>query len=155
MAQPQPNSRHCFVCGMENPVGLRLRFYQTAPGEVVAEYTPPEHFQGFPGILHGGITATMLDEAAGRAHMGIDPPRFMYTARLEIKYRKKIPIGQPIKLVGRALESRRRIAKAWAGIYNAEGELLAEATAMLMNVPQDVFEGMDPEALGWKVYPEK
>ncbi len=152
MAQPQPNSRHCFVCGMENPVGLRLRFYQTAPGEVVAEYTPPEHFQGFPGILHGGITATMLDEAAGRAHMGINPPRFMYTAKLEVKYRKKIPIGKPIKVVGRALESRRRIAKAWAGIYNEAGELLAEATAMLMDVPEDVFQGMDPEALGWKIY---
>ena len=66
---PQPNSRHCFVCGLENPVGLRLRIYQTAPGEIETTFTAPAHFQGYPGVLHGGIIATILDEIAGRSHM--------------------------------------------------------------------------------------
>jgi hypothetical protein len=51
----QPNSRHCFVCGLENQFGLKLRFYETGPGEVTAEYTVPDQFQGYPGLVHGGI----------------------------------------------------------------------------------------------------
>jgi acyl-coenzyme A thioesterase PaaI-like protein len=149
----QPNSRQCFVCGLENPVGLRLRFYQTAPGEVTAMYTPPEHFQGYPGLLHGGIASTMLDEAAGRAHMGIDPPRFMYTAKLEIKYRRNVALGQQLKLVGKAGRSHGRMAEGWAGIYNPDGELLVEANALLVDVPEEVIQEADLEALGWKIYP--
>ncbi len=78
----QPNSRHCFVCGLENPFGLQLRFYESVPGEIVAEYTVPEQYQGYPGVVHGGIVTAMLDEVTGRVHMNGDPPRFIYTARL-------------------------------------------------------------------------
>ena len=86
--QKQPNSRHCFVCGLENPVGLKLRIYRTEPGVIETTYTAPDHFQGYPGVLHGGIVASLLDEISGRAHMG-DPstPRFMFTGKMEIKYR--------------------------------------------------------------------
>jgi acyl-coenzyme A thioesterase PaaI-like protein len=149
----QASARTCFVCGVENPVGLHLKFYQTAPGEVSVDFTPPEHYQGYPGVLHGGIAATMLDETAGRALMGIFPPRFMFTAKLEVKYRKNIPVGQPIKIVGKAGKERGRIAESWSGIYNAEGELLAEATALLADIPNppdpNELEGSD-----WKVYPD-
>jgi acyl-coenzyme A thioesterase PaaI-like protein len=67
----QANARDCFVCGVENPVGLHLKFYQTSPNEVTANLTVPEYYQGYPGILHGGIAAALLDEAAGRALMGL------------------------------------------------------------------------------------
>jgi len=69
----QPNSRHCFVCGLENEYGLKLKFYETAPGEIEVNYIVPERFQGYPGIVHGGITAALVDEALGRVHMGSDP----------------------------------------------------------------------------------
>ena len=72
MRSPQPNSLKCFVCGLENPYGLHLRFFDSEPGEVIAEVTVPEQFQGYPGIVHGGIIAAMLDEAAGRSQMGND-----------------------------------------------------------------------------------
>jgi len=148
----QPNSRNCFVCGVENPVGLRLKFYETAPGEISATFTPPEHYQGYPGVLHGGIASSILDEAAGRAHMGNPSvPRFMFTARLEVKYRKNVPTGQPLRIVGRAGKSKGRYAEGWAGIYNMQGKLLAEANALLVDLPG----APDPatlERLGWKVY---
>ena len=151
----QPNSRMCFICGLENPVGLHLHIYETEPGVIEATYIAPEHFQGYPGVLHGGIVASILDELAGRSHMGSDPmlPRFMFTAKLEVKYRKNVPIGKPIKIVGKAGKSRGRLAESWSGIY-CEGELLAEANAMLMNVPQDQFDNSNLDELGWKVYPE-
>ena len=69
MKLPQANSKFCFVCGLANTYGLKLRFYTTAPGEVTADYVVTEQYQGFPGIVHGGIVAAMLDEAAGRAQM--------------------------------------------------------------------------------------
>lgn len=153
MSSPQPNSQHCFVCGLSNPFGLHLRFYESGPGEVTAECTVPDQYQGYPGVVHGGIIAAMLDEVSGRSMMGDGlNPRFMFTARLDIRYRKNVPIGEPLRLVGRAGESRRRSAKATGAIYNAEGELLAEAEALLVEVPEDLVGKTDLETLGWKVY---
>jgi len=157
MVNKQPNSRMCFICGLENPVGLHLHIYETEPGVVETTYVAPEHFQGYPGVLHGGIVGAIIDEISGRALMGSDPmnPRFMFTARLEVKYRKNVPIGKLLKIVGKAGKSKSRSAEAWAGIYEAEtGELLAEGTTLLMNVPSDQIDPSSLDELGWKVYPE-
>jgi acyl-coenzyme A thioesterase PaaI-like protein len=151
----QASSRHCFVCGVANPFGLHLAFYQVEPGQVEAHITVPEHFQGYPGIVHGGVVAAMLDEVTGRSHMGVEPPRFMYTARLDVRYRKNVPVGQPLRLVGTAGKSRNRSAAAAGALYNAEGELLAEADAILVDIPGPILENTNLEALGWKVYPDE
>ena len=155
VGEKQPNSRHCFVCGLENPVGLKLRIYQTAPGVIETTYTAPDHFQGYPGVLHGGIVASILDEISGRAHMG-DPsePRFMFTGKIEVKYRKNVPIGKPLKIIGKAGKSKGKMAEGWAGIYDENGKLLAEATTLLIDVPEETLDSANLEELGWKVYPD-
>jgi hypothetical protein len=66
----QTNSRMCFVCGIENPIGLHLAFYTDDEGRCIARFPAPgrhrtgrpkpEH-QGYPGHLHGGIISTLLD----------------------------------------------------------------------------------------------
>lgn len=150
----QPNSKHCFVCGRENPYGLQLKFYETNPGEVVVDVTVPEQFQGYPGVVHGGIVAAMLDEVTGRVHMGGSPPRFMFTARLDVHYHKNVPIGEPLRIVGHAGKSKERTALASGQIFGSNGELLAEAEALLVNVPEGIADRVDLEALGWKVYPD-
>lgn len=153
----QPNSRMCFVCGLENPNGLHLHIYETEPGIVEATYIAPEHFQGFPGVLHGGVVASLLDEISSRAHMGSDPqkPRFMFTAKLDVKYRKNTPVGKWLKLIGKAGKAKSRSAEAWGGVYDAEtGDLLAEANALLINVPLDQFDLSRLNELGWQIYPE-
>lgn len=156
MNNRQPNSLHCFVCGVANPFGLHLKFYETAPGEVTAQVTLPDEFQGYPGVAHGGVVAAMLDEAAGRSHMGpVDDPRFMFTAKLEISYRRNVPVGSPIRLVGKALESRGRKSTACAALYDQDDNLLAEAQALMIKVPDQMLNNVDMEALGWKVYPEE
>lgn len=151
----QANSRHCFVCGLANPIGLKLQFYETGPGEVTAEYTVGEQYQGYPGVVHGGVVAAMLDEVCGRVHMGGDPPRFMYTARLDVRYRYNVPVGQPLRIVGRAEKRKRRTATSTGAVYGPQGELLAEAEAILVDVPAELIESSDLEALGWKVYPDE
>lgn len=153
MRELQPNSKQCFVCGLQNPAGLHLRFYTSGPGEVTAECTLEARYQGYPGIVHGGIIAAMLDEAAGRSHMGGNPPRFMYTARLEVRYRQNVPVGQPLRVVGRAEKNRGRMATATSAIYDAGGTLLAEADALLVDVPQEMLAQADLSALGWQIYP--
>lgn len=145
----------CFICGLENPVGLKLKIYEVEPGIIETTYTPPEHFQSYPGILHGGIVATILDEISGRAHMG-DPsqPRFMFTAKMEVKYRKNVPIGKPLRIVGKAGKTRGRMAEGWSGIYDETGVLLAECNSLLVDVPPELIDNVDAEALGWKIYPD-
>ena len=153
----QPNSKMCFICGVDNPVGLHLHIYAIAPGVVESTYIAPEHFQGYPGVLHGGIVGAILDELCGRAQMGTDimAPRFMFTAKLEVKYRRNVPIGRKLRIVGKAGRSRGKSAEAWAGIADSgTDELLAEGNALLINVPEDQFSLSSLDDLGWKVYPD-
>jgi len=153
----QPNSKMCFICGLENPVGLHLHIYETGPGIVETSYTAPDHFQGYPGVLHGGIVSAIIDEIAGRSHMGSDPnnPRFMFTAKLEVKYRRNVPVGRALKIIGKAGKSKSRSAEAWAGIYEDESnELLAEGNVLLINVPEDQFDMSRLDELGWSVVPD-
>lgn len=150
----QPNSRQCFVCGLENPVGLRLAVYTTAPGEVSSEYTAPDHFQGYPGVVHGGIVASMLDEVVGRAVMGDDTSRFMMTARLQVRYRLPVPVGQPLRLEGKMRRRRGRTAEATARLRLPDDTIAAEAEALLVELTGMPAEQESLEALGWKVYPD-
>jgi acyl-coenzyme A thioesterase PaaI-like protein len=156
MPERQPNSLNCFVCGVQNPVGLRLAFYATAPDEVTVHYTAPKHYEGFPGILHGGIVASILDEAGGRAAMADDPNRFMFTAKLEVKYRQPTPIETPLVITGKMIKLRDRLAMTHAEIrIAADNTLCAEADLTLALV--EALTQFTPEQLaelGWKVYEE-
>ncbi|MGI9571608.1 MAG: PaaI family thioesterase, partial [Desulfobulbia bacterium] len=62
----QPNSKDCFVCGLENDFGLKSYFYELENGELIARFVPAEAHQSYPGRLHGGISAAILDETLGR-----------------------------------------------------------------------------------------
>lgn len=151
----QPNSRNCFGCGLENPIGLKLKIYQTGPGMIETTYIAPEQFEGYPGTLHGGIVATILDEVSSRAHMdGSTEPRFMFSGKIEVKYRANVPIGKPLKIIGKAGKTKGKTAESWAGIYDEEGRLLAEATALLFDVPEGTLDLTALEKLGWNVYPD-
>jgi uncharacterized protein (TIGR00369 family) len=154
MPTKQPNSRNCFICGLENSIGLKLKFYETPTGEVIVDHIVPDEYQGYPGVVHGGVVAAMLDEVAGRTQMNGSPPRFMYTARLDIRYRQNVPTGKPLHLVGRSMKVKKRTATASAQIFGPDGALLAEAEVLLVNVPEELIGAVDLDALGWKVYPD-
>ena len=149
----QPNSKHCFVCGLESPVGLKLRFTDNGLDEVRAVYTVGSQYQGYPGVVHGGIIAAMLDEAAGRTTMIGDHNRFTITGKMTIKYRKPVPTETKLTLVGRLIKDRGRMAQAHSEIRLPDGEVAAEAELTLIEMSVDYSdEGL--EALGWKIYPE-
>jgi uncharacterized protein (TIGR00369 family) len=150
MTNVQPNSKHCFVCGLESPVGLKLRFMDNGVDEVRCTYIVKESYNGYPGVVHGGILAAMLDEAGGRALMIHDHSRFMMTARLEIRYRHPTPVGTELTLLGRMIKDRGRVAEAASEIRLPDGTISVEAVMTLVAFP---VEG-DLEALGWRVYAE-
>ena len=149
----QPNSKHCFVCGLESPVGLKLRFDDNGADETYATYTVPAEYEGFPGVTHGGIVAAMLDEIGGRVPMAKDHTRFMMTARLTVRYRKPVPTETELQIVARITKDRGRVAEAVAEIHLPDGSIAAEADMMLVALPEAHRED-DLEGLGWKVYPD-
>lgn len=152
----QPNSGPCFACGLANAFGLRLRFVQVAPNRVVAYTKMPRRFQGYPGIVHGGVLASILDEAVTRAGMGTNPAtaRFTYTARLTLRYRQPVPVESLLRVEGWVLKDRGRSLVAAAALYRGEETRpLVEAEALLVAVSEAERGRWDPEALGWKVYP--
>jgi acyl-coenzyme A thioesterase PaaI-like protein len=149
----QPNSAHCFVCGLQNPFGLKLRFEDNGIDQVHAAYTVPVHFQGYPGVTHGGIVAAMLDETGGRTLMVTNHERFMVTGKLDIRYRKPVPVEVPLTLVGTLVQDRGRIALVQSQIRLSDGAIAAEADITLLEMPSEV-EADTLEALGWKVYPD-
>ena len=149
----QPSARMCFVCGVENAAGLRIKFFDDGPSACRAELILGDQHQGYPGIAHGGIVATMLDEAAGRAAMSGHPERFMFTAKIEIRYRQQVPLHRPLTLIARIEKDRGRMATAAAEVRLEDGSIAAEATATLMEIPPDELHKMESERDGWKVYP--
>ncbi|MCK5802688.1 MAG: PaaI family thioesterase [Lentisphaeria bacterium] len=123
----------CFACGKRNPHGLQLVFEVDADaGMAVCELAVPGRFNGWPGVCHGGIVATLLDEAIVYACRGTG--KLAATVGLSVKYRKPVPTGVPVRIVGELVSARSRIMKATARIER-EGEILAEAEGTLAVLP--------------------
>ncbi len=148
----QPNSRHCFVCGLASAFGLKMRFTDNGVDTVRAVYTVPDRYQGYPGVVHGGIVAAMLDETGGRTVMINNPNRFFMTARLDIRYRKPVPTGTDLTLVGRIVHERGRVIQAHSEVHLPDGSTAAEADLTLIEMPTGYLPEDDLAALGWRVY---
>ena len=149
----QPNSNFCFVCGRKNPRGLYMTFYDNGEDEVYAEYTVSEDYQGYPGIVHGGVQAAILDEIVGRVAMIEDHHHFMMSVKLEVKYRHPVPTETPLRFVGRLVKLRGRLGQAVGEILLPDGTLATEAFMTLADVPAEMRARGDLEALGWRVDP--
>ena len=149
----QPNSDYCFVCGRKNEIGLYMTFYDNGRDQVVADYTVHERYQGYPGIVHGGVVAAMLDEVIGRVSMIGDPHHFMMSVKLEVKYRHPVPTHTQLKVVGRIVRLRGRLGKAVGEIILPDGTIAAEATMTLADVPTELLADANLEALGWRIDP--
>lgn len=149
----QPNSKHCFVCGLENPAGLKLEFYDDGRDQVRCNFQIAEQHQGYPGVAHGGIVAAILDEVVGRVAMIGDPHHFMMTVKIEVKYRQPVPLLTPLAATGKLIKMRGRLGLAHGELSLPDGTVLAEAALTLADLPEQFRVDGDLLALGWKVYP--
>ena len=134
-------SKNCLVCGIENPLGLKTKFYELENKEVVAYFTPHTYLQSYPGILHGGISATILDETIGRAIMAYyGQESFGVTIELTLKYKKPVPLDVELKVVGRMTSDKGRIFEGTGELILPNGEVAVTASGRYMkrNVTQIV-----------------
>jgi uncharacterized protein (TIGR00369 family) len=146
----QPNSDFCFVCGRRNERGLHMTFYDDGRQRVWSDYVVSEAYQGYPGVVHGGVIAAMLDEVVGRVALIGDHHHFMMSARLEVKYRQPAPIGTLLHVEGRVVRLRGRLGKAVGEVRLPDGTVAAEAELTLADVPAEIL-ATDAAALGWRV----
>jgi acyl-coenzyme A thioesterase PaaI-like protein len=133
-----PTSRNCFVCGRENPIGLQIGFTRTEEGSV-ATVTPGAQFQGFDGILQGGVAAGMMDDAMWWAIFG-QTGAITMTAELNVRYRKPAPVGVPLTVRGRVVGQRRSLYECAAAIAGPDGAVLLEATGKFLTAPRELAE---------------
>jgi acyl-coenzyme A thioesterase PaaI-like protein len=131
-------SKMCFVCGEKNDFGLHAKFYETNAKELVALINPSEQHQGYPGRMHGGIAATILDETIARSICnGKDEQIWGVTLELKTKFRKPIPLGQELKIVGRVTSEGTRSFEGTAEIVLPNGEIAVSAEGKYMKVTID------------------
>jgi len=154
MDDRQPSSRHCFLCGRQNPIGLKITWVNDREArQIRARVVVPEHFNGYPGIVHGGIVAAILDETAGRALLlDGDADNLMVTVKLEVRYRKPTPTGQPLTAVGWVIRQTETRAQAASELRLEDGTVTAECEALLFRPSQEFFDRWEPEKAYWRVY---
>jgi uncharacterized protein (TIGR00369 family) len=153
MTEWQPNSRSCFVCGRDNDKGFRTRWENDREaGEVKTTVVVPEHFNGYPGIVHGGIVAALLDEAVARSVL-LDGhfDDLMVTAKLEVLYRRPVPTETPLLLTGHLMERTDRRATARARLRLPDGTVAARAEALLAKPPEELSKTWEGERPYWHV----
>lgn len=133
--------QRCFVCGQRNPYGLQMTF-RRENDSVVADFLPREEHQGFPGVIHGGIVAAVLDEALNRASLLSSHPAWTMTGRLEVRYRRYVPYGERLRVRAVLSGERGRMLQASGNLTFADDEsaVLAEAQGTFMSLTPDMIE---------------
>lgn len=124
----------CFACGIDNPVGLKIRF-DVQGDECTAEFTPNENHVGFSDTVHGGIIYTALDDVT--ANILYQQGRKAHTAKCEIRYRQPARVDEKLMLKGWIETERRRLIILKGEIRRASDDVVVaecESSFMLEKV---------------------
>ncbi|HEX9076088.1 MAG TPA: PaaI family thioesterase [Anaerolineae bacterium] len=147
--QKQPSSKLCFVCGRDNPIGFHLIFFVDEHGCVHADYTPREEHQGYPGVMHGGLVTALLDELIGRTAIASD--LWCMTAKLQVRFRKPVPIGEPLRLKGEITRKNGRLLEGRGEMRLQDGTLVAEAQGVYLRIPDSQLQEFKSALGEWRV----
>ena len=135
MREPEDSPRHwCYGCGDRNPEGLQIVF-EVDGTRVSGRFQARETQRGWPGLAHGGIAAAALDEAMGWATWAAGA--LSMTARMEVKYRRPLPLGEDLIVSAEVTRERGRRLEAEAAIRTLSGETLAQASGLFLRVPAE------------------
>ena len=121
---------NCFVCGSTNPIGLKVKF-SLVDGVCIASFTPQAQHAGYESVTHGGILFSLLDDVM--ANWVWLQGEKCFTAKADIRYRAELPIGQEVRLEGRCLKRKGRLAQMEGKIIRTDNHfVVAEASASFM-----------------------
>ncbi|MDR1684613.1 MAG: PaaI family thioesterase [Elusimicrobiota bacterium] len=148
----QPTSNLCFLCGKDNPHGLKIVWYNDYDKqEVYADIAFSEDYRSYPGVTHGGIVAAVLDETSGRATMlDNDFNNLMVTLKLEVVYKKVTPTNTPLRAVGKVIRGTKKRAQVTARLMLPDGSVTAECTALVYQMPGEYKDRWGEEAIEWQ-----
>lgn len=121
---------YCFVCGKNNPCGLKLTFI-SSNGKITSEFIPGRTHQGYKGIIHGGIITSVLDEAMIQAAMseGFAP----VTAEINVRFKKPLTADRKAVVEAEITKKGRRLLEASSRLLDCcDGAVIAEANAKLI-----------------------
>lgn len=120
---------YCFVCGKQNPVGLKAEF-KHGQGKSSAELVLSKEYQGWSGIIHGGIISALLDEAC--VYAGNSLGYNTVTAELKIRFKKPVQPEEKISVEAQANHVKSKLIEARATIKDSRGNIIAEAEGKLI-----------------------
>ncbi len=129
---------NCFCCGERNARGLQLKFVKE--GDYVrTTFVPTEVYEGYPGIMHGGITSTILDEIMSQClnYLGL----LGFTARLEVRFRHHVPLNRPVCFEAQIVKRKSSLVETCARAILADGSIAAEATGRFMLISREKQAG--------------
>jgi len=124
--------RNCFICGKDSKTGLKLDFEITEAGAQTS-YTPQDEFEGFKGVVHGGILCALLDEVMWKSingHTGV----ITMTAKMEVKFKRPALVGTKLLVKGSVIGRRKKFFEAQAVVSDTEGNILAEASGLFVEM---------------------
>jgi acyl-coenzyme A thioesterase PaaI-like protein len=131
----------CLVCGVENPSGLKARFFELETGELLGMFRPKVDHQSYPGRLHGGVASAMLDETIGRAINVADTHTWGVTIEFRAKFRKAVPLGADLKVIGRITRDSDRVFEGMGEILLPDGSVAVEGWGKYLKMPlEDVTD---------------
>jgi uncharacterized protein (TIGR00369 family) len=137
----QNNSSGCVVCGDRNRFSMNTRFYDLENGSVAAVFRTEEWHQSYPGRVHGGLVAAVLDETVGRAICVVEPETWGVTVSLALKYRKPVPTGATLRAVGRLTRNTRKLFEGSGEILLPDGTVAVECTGKYVKMhPSDLVD---------------
>jgi acyl-coenzyme A thioesterase PaaI-like protein len=157
ITKKQPNSKMCFVCGTENSFGLKSSFYELEDGQLMAIFRPDDQHQGYPGRLHGGIAATILDETIGRAIMLNHADNIWgVTVDFSMKLRKPVPIDGEIRILARIVSEDKRSFQGEGEILLSNGQVAVAGKGRYLKMDIEKIADFDHQGDAWQVlsYPD-
>ena len=129
------DNAHCFVCGPRNKSGLHIPVQKSVEGHTCTfTWVPGPAYQGYAGIVHGGILSTLLDEAMAYAVMGAEKDILAVTADMHIRYLRPTPVGVPLKFAATLTGQRKNLYFARSSVILPDGSVLAEAEGRFAEV---------------------
>jgi len=148
----QHNSNMCFVCGLSNQFGLHSRFYELETEELMAIFKPAIEHQGYPGRLHGGLAATILDETIGRSIMMTQSDSIWgVTVDFSMRLRKPIPLDDEIRVISRITSEDKRFFEGSGEILLKDGAIAVSGKGRYLKMDISKIADFDTEEQQWKV----
>ncbi len=140
--QNQHVNDECFVCGSENVAGLNAQFVEDEEtGELVGVFVAKHEHLSYPGRVHGGVAAAMIDETIGRAFIIGHPDRWGVTMELSVRYRKPTPLGVPLYCRARLTKESHRTFEGDATLETEDGTVCVTGTAKYLILPVEKIMG--------------